>query len=188
MVGIDFTCPECGREHRGTDGSAEAPWPALSFHRPDPYLALSRHRRRHHAEATADLCWFEDHGGARCFVRARLSLPVVGEPVALEYGLWAEVGEEAFLAYQLGWDDPVGGRSFVGRSGNAIPGYDGVEQVPLLVTTAPFPDRPRLRPDSLFAHPLVRDVLRGITRAEAELRIRTFGMGDPSSGLPGIEV
>lgn len=185
MVDIDYRCSVCGQEHVGTDGGEDAPWPALGFSRPDPYVALPRHQRRHHAAATDDLCWIADGRRVRCFVRGCLSLPIIGEPVTLEYGLWAEVSEEAFQDYQLRYEDVEDGGTYVGSPANEIPGYERTGSVPLQIQSRPFPYRPRLRPDSLFDHPLVRDVHRGIPRAEAELRIRAFLLGRDGVAPPG---
>ncbi|MDN6301688.1 MAG: DUF2199 domain-containing protein [Brachybacterium sp.] len=187
MVGIDYRCSACGREHSGTDGGKESPWPALSFQRPDRYVALPRHRRRHHAAATNDLCWIADGQGVRCFVRGCLSLPIIGEDITLEYGLWAEVSEEVFLDYQLHFEDTEGGATYVGAPANEIPGYEGTEVVPLQIECLPFPHRPRLRPDSLHGHLLARDAHSGISRAEAELRIRAFLLGRDGATPPGLE-
>jgi hypothetical protein len=187
MVGIDYRCSACGREHHGTDGGEASPWPALSFRRPDRYVALSRHQRRHHAAATDDLCWIAAGPEVRCFVRGCLSVPIVGEDITLEYGLWVEVSEEVFLDYQLHFEDAEGGALYVGAAANAIPGYEQAEAVPLQIACLPFPHRPRLRPDSLYRHPLVRDVHRGISRAEAELRIRAFLLGRGGAVPPGLD-
>lgn len=185
MVGIDYRCSACGREHHDTDGGEAAPWPALGFRRPDRYVALPRHRRRHHAAATNDLCWIAEGPIVRCFLRGCLSLPIIGEDITLEYGLWAEVSEEVFRDYQLHYEDAEGGMTYVGAPANRIPGYEYTEAVPLQIECQSFPHRPQLRPDSLYAHPLVRDVHRGISRAEAELRIRAFLLGKEGATQPG---
>lgn len=177
MVGIDYHCGVCGREHQGTDGGEANPWPALSFRRPDRYVELPRHARRHHAEATDDLCWLADGTTVRCFLRGCLSVPILGEDITLEYGLWAEVTREVFLDYQLHFEDPGDAATYMGTPANEIPGYEGTQSVPLQIECRPFPHRPQLRPDSLYGHPLVRDAHRGISRVEAELRIRAFLLG-----------
>lgn len=188
MVGIDYRCSACGCEHLDTDGGDASPWPALSFRRPDRYVAIPRHRRRHHAAATNDLCWIADGPVVRCFLRGCLSLPIVGEEgVTLEYGLWAEVSEEVFGDYQLHYEDVEGGIAYMGAPANRIPGYEHTEAVPLQIVCQQFPHRPQLRPDSLYDHPLVRDAHRGISRAEAELRIRAFLLGTNGDVPPGLE-
>lgn len=187
MVGIDYRCGSCGSEHRGTDGREGSPWPALSFRRPDAYVALSRHLRRHHAAATNDLCWIATGQGVRCFLRGCLSVPILGESITLEYGLWVEVSEEVFLDYQLHYEDPEGLGTYVGAPANAIPGYEDTAALPLQILCQPFPHRPQLRPDSLHRHPLSRDVHRGISRAEAELRVRAFLLGGDGAAMPGLE-
>src|SRR5699024_1173091 len=68
----------------------------------------------------------------------------------------------------------------------ALPGYEAAMTVPVLVSTR-GPYRPMITPDSTFDHPLVRDFHGGVTRREAELRIRAFQLQDPLSrhAFPG---
>src|SRR5699024_12548557 len=70
---------------------------------------------------------------------------------------------------------------------NAIPGYEDTAALPPQILCQPFPHRPQLRPDSLHRHPLSRDVHRGSSRAEAELRVRAFLLGRDGTTMPGLE-
>lgn len=173
MAGIDFDCAYCGEHHHGTDGSAASPWPALGFHRPDPYLELDTHARRFHARTTDDLCLIERGEGIDCFLRAILSLPITGEQITLEYGPWAAVSEAGYLDYAEHYEDPAHRELYAGQLATAIPGYEQPFAVPVQVITRGL-ERPLLVPDSTFGHALVRDFYDGISRREAELRIRSM--------------
>lgn len=173
MTGIDYDCAYCGEHHDGTDGSAESPWPALGFRRPDPYLELDTHSRRFHALANNDLCLIDRARGADCFLRAILPIPIKGEEAALEYGPWVQVSGFCYDDYVDNYEDPDHREDYAGQLATAIPGYSGTLSVPAQVCTRGS-QRPLLVPDSTFGHPLVRDFYDGIARTEAELRIRSM--------------
>ncbi|GAA1487354.1 DUF2199 domain-containing protein [Brachybacterium sacelli] len=173
MAGIDFDCAYCGEHHRDTDGSASSPWPALAFRRPDPYLDLDTHARRFHARATDDLCVIDRDRGPDCYVRVTLSIPIRDEEITLEYGPWASVGEGSYLDYVEHYEDPDHREHYAGQLATAIPGYSHPFSVPVQVITRGM-QRPVIVPDSTFGHALVRDFYDGISRTEAELRIRSM--------------
>lgn len=178
MTGIDFDCPCCRKTFRGTDGTSEHPWPALGFRRPDPYLELTL-PELHHADATDDLCWIARPDRTDFFVRAVMTIPIRDDPARqLDYGPWVSIGESDFLAALEHVEDPGHRAVCAGRLATALPDYDEVTAVPVLVRARGLA-RPEIVPDPDFDHPLVRDVQEGITRAEAELRIRAFLLRDP---------
>lgn len=177
MTGIDFDCPCCRTSHRETDGSPLRPWPALAFRRPDPYLDLVP-AHLHHAQATDDLCIIARPDRTECFIRAVMSFPVVQDPVRrLEYGPWVSVSGGDFDNYVAHYEDGAHRATYSGHLATALPGYEAVDTVPVLVRTRGA-YRPMLSPDSTFDHPLVRDFHNGVTREEAELRIRAFLLKD----------
>lgn len=177
MTGIDFDCPCCRTSHRDTDGSRTRPWPALAFRRPDAYLELTPSQLRS-AQSTDDLCLIEGPDRTDCFVRAVMSLPIIQDPVRrLEYGPWISVSGSDFADYVEHYEDDRYRAAYAGHLATALPGYRAVSTVPVLVRTqGRF--RPVISPDSTYDHPLVRDFHDGITRQEAELRIRSFQLRD----------
>lgn len=178
MTGIDFDCAHCGTSYEGTDGTPGHPWPALGFRRPDPFLDLDEAGRRG-AQADDDLCVIHRRERTDCFLRANLSVAVTGEDRFLEYGPWAQVDEACFSDYVHHVDDPLHARTYVGTLATAVPGYREIETVPVRIRTRGL-HRPEIIPDPTFDHLLVRDYYDGITRAEAELRIRSFLLTDAS--------
>lgn len=180
MTGIDFDCPCCRTSHHETDGSPLRPWPALAFRRPDPFLELGPARLRH-AQATDDLCVIQGPERTDCFIRTVMSLPIVQDPVRrLEYGPWVSLNPSDFDDYVEHYEDDYYRASYGGRLATSLPGYDRAMTVPVLVRTR-GPYRPVITPDSTFDHPLVQDFHGGVTRQEAELRIRAFLLKDPMS-------
>lgn len=178
MTGIDFDCPCCRTSHRETDGSPLRPWPALGFRRPDPYLELTPAGLQH-AQATDDLCIIYGPDRTECFIRAVMSLPIVQDPVRrLEYGPWVSVSRGDFDEYIEHYEDATYRAVYSGHLATALPGYEAATTVPVLVRTRGA-YRPVLSPDSTFDHDLVRDFHRGITREEAELRLRASLLTDP---------
>lgn len=180
MTGIDFDCPCCRTSYHGTDGSSLRPWPALAFRRPDPFLDLGPDSQRH-GQATDDLCIISGPERTDCFIRTVMSLPIVQDPVRrLEYGPWVSLEPRDFDDYVEHYEDDHYRTTYSGRLATALPGYDAATTVPVLVSTR-GPYRPMITPDSTFDHPLVRDFHGGVTRQEAELRIRAFQLRDPMS-------
>lgn len=178
MTGIDFTCPCCRITYRDTDGTRDRPWPAIAFRRPDPYLTLTAHELLH-AEATNDMCWIARPDRTDFFVRAVMSMPIRHDPRRrLDYGPWVSLEEPDFLDALDHFEDGDHRAVYAGRLATALPDYRGATAVPVLVRTRGRL-RPLLSPDSTFDHPLVRDALDGISREEAELRIRSFLLRDP---------
>lgn len=177
MTGIDFDCPCCRTSHHDTDGSRLRPWPALAFRRPDAYLELTE-SRRHNAQATDDLCLIRWPDRTDCYIRVVMSLPITQDPVRrLDYGPWVSVSESDFNECLEHYEDDSYRAAYGGHLATALPGYRSVTTVPVLVRTrGRF--RPVISPDSTFDHPLVRDFHDGITRKEAELRIRAFQLRD----------
>lgn len=172
MTGIDFDCPHCGDHFHDTDGTAQSPWPALTFRRPDPYLELTDRERRA-SQADNDLCVIHRSDHTDCFVRVVMSVPIIEQDRTLEYGPWARVSAFSFEDYLRHYERPDHRATYAGHLATAIPGYRDALSVPVQVLTRGLV-RPEIVPDSTFEHPLVRDFYDGITRKEAELRIRSM--------------
>lgn len=173
MTGIDFDCHACAATHLGTDGTRDRPWPVLSFAVPDPVLRLAPHELRD-AEITEDLCWIERREGAEQYVRVSMHVPILDDPERrMEYAPWVSLAEGDVIDILDHLGDDGYRTVYPGRLASALPGYETAGPVPVLVHSR-GDLRPLIGPDPTNESPLGRDLLGGITREEAELRIRAF--------------
>lgn len=175
MAGIEYTCAQCGEGE--PHGHGENEWPALGFARPDAYVSLSEAEKESIAEASNDLCVIAYADQIDRFVRGTMSIPIIGEDRTLEYGPWTSVSEQSFEDYVDHYEDPDHHEHYFGWLATEIPGYEFPEPLALQVITRGL-ERPHLMPDPESDHPLARDVHHGITREEAELRIRSLLLDD----------
>lgn len=166
MTEIDDTCrclcAQCTQE--------PAPYPVIGLWAPDAYFALGPRARR--AAELSDLwCVIDGPAGTTHHLCTWIDVPITDRPgTALTYAPWVRVDGADFDRVLEHWDDPLFRETFVGELSGPIPTY---------------PDEPttvRLRTDGLTTArflpgaggALARDAARGITHAEAELRIRTI--------------
>lgn len=178
MTGIDFDCCSCAVTHRGTDGTRDRPWPVLSFAVPDPLLRLAPHELRD-AEIAEDLCWIDRPEGAEQYVRVSMHVPIREDPERrMEYSPWVALAEEDVIDILDHLGDDAYRTVHPGRLASALPGYGTAGPVPVLVHTRGNL-RPLIGPDPTSESPLGRDLVDGITREEAELRIRAFLLRGP---------
>lgn len=62
--------------------------------------------------------------------------------------------------------------SYFGWLSNQLPDYDDMTKIPTTVYTKTGNDRPEIIPHNDFDHQFVRDYYNGITKQEAERRIK----------------
>lgn len=173
MTGIDFDCDTCAVTHRGTDGTRDRPWPVLAFDLPDPVLDLAPHELRE-AEISDDLCWIDRPVGTEYFARVTLTMPIRDDPERrMEYSPWVALAEQDVLDILAHLGDDAYRTVYPGRLATAMPDYEPAGPVPVLLHSRGHL-RPVIAPEPSCEHPLVRDLVEGITREEAELRIRAF--------------
>lgn len=178
MTGIDFDCHSCAVTHRGTDGTRDRPWPVLSFDLPDPFLELAPHELRE-VEITEDLCWIDRPAGAEYFARVSMHLSIRDDPERrMECSPWVSLAEEDVLDILDHLGDDAYRTVYPGRLASALPGCETAGPVPVLVHSRGNL-RPLIGPDPTSESPLGRDLTGGITREEAELRIRAFLLRGP---------
>lgn len=140
-------CGTCGGEH---DLSEMEP----SYTYPDAYLDMSPEARRLRAMVGTDDCRLRDSDGtaARYFLRVLLPMPVLGEPEACAWGVWAEVSESAFTRTRQLWNDPaqLDEPPFQGTLANALSCYSATLGLPGAVKLS----GPAVVPTFLLAHEL----------------------------------
>ena len=163
---IKYTCTCCGEEHYQ--------WPALTFSSPDNYEALSQADKEATAEIDNDFCIIKHSDQIDRFIRCTLTQEVVDHCEDLEYGLWVSLSEKSFNEYSENFKNENHEMTYFGWLCNDIAGYEFKESIPTTVITRTGNDRPYIVPHKDFDHPFVKDYYNGITKLEAEGRIKAM--------------
>ncbi|MGP9539659.1 DUF2199 domain-containing protein [Brachybacterium sp. AOP43-C2-M15] len=177
MTGIDYDCEGCGRRHEGADGTEANPWPLLEFDGPEAYLRMNPWERVFRARATEEMCLIDNGDTVDCYVTGVLSLPVRDEEARLLYVPWVKLREADYVDLLENWGNLRFRGSYRGTLASVLPGCEHPQAVPVLVT-APGQLPPLIEPDPASGHALVREQREGISRQEAELRIRSMLLED----------
>ncbi|MGO1227794.1 DUF2199 domain-containing protein [Brachybacterium sp. AOP42-C2-15] len=180
MPGIDYDCAGCGHRHEGADGTVANPWPLIEFTRPEAYLRLSPREQLMRARSTDELCLIENGGSIDCYLTGYLSLPVRGEAAMLVFMPWIQVSENDYLDVVEHWEQPQFRGSYLGTLASELPGCEESLSVPVRVIV-PGRMPPLIVPEEFSGHSLVREEQEGISRQEAELRIRSMLLEDPEA-------
>ena len=146
-------CSICGRTHDR--------FGALVMPSPDPWLALTEAQRRG-GLCDSDLCRTPD---GRNFVFAILEMPLVGGPQpAIEFGVWAALGEDDLRRYYETYNDrdqsKIGALS--GTLANEIEGFAGSFGLKATVLPQDRGERPLLKLASAD-HPLAVAQREGVS-------------------------
>lgn len=178
MTGIDFDCVGCGRRHEGTDGTEQRPWPLIEFEGPEAYLRMSPWERLFRSRSTEELCLIDNGRSVDCYLSGFLSLPVRGEQALLVLQPWVRVDERDYLDLVEHWEQPAHRGEYCGTLASRLPGHPDSLSVPVRVT-APGGLPPIIVPETGSDHPLVTEAREGVSRQEAELRLRSMMLEDP---------
>lgn len=181
MRGIDYDCDGCGRRHEGTDGTEDNPWPVIDLARPEAYLRMDPWEQLTRVRSTEELCLIDNGGSVDCFLKGFLSLPVHGDGARLLYSPWVRVSETDYLDLVENWEHPRYRGSYLGTLASELPGHEDSLAVPMRVT-APGRLPPVFVPEPGTDHALVHEESEGISRQEAELRIRSMLLDDEAAG------
>jgi hypothetical protein len=163
---IKYTCNCCGQEHYE--------WPALAFNSPDNYDVLTQTDKDGLGELNDDFCIIRHLDKTDRFIRCTLTQKVIDYCENLEYGLWVSLSEKSFEDYSENFNNEEHKEKYFGWLSNDIPGYEFKSSIPTTVFTRRGNERPEIVPHKDFDHPFVNDYYNGITREEAERRIKTM--------------
>jgi hypothetical protein len=158
------TCPSCGELHHD--------WPALAFSSPFHYNELNDHEKKTTATLDSDFCVIEDGETTDKFIRCTLSQTVNDHCEDLQYGLWVSLSEKSFQDYEDNYNNENHEVTYFGWLCSSIPGYEDTLSIPTTVYTQVGNNRPEIVPHEDFDHPFVKDYYAGISKDEAERRIR----------------
>ena len=161
---IKYKCASCGKFHEG--------WPALAFNAPTAYDVLSESWKEKIGELSTDFCIVRHPEQTDRFIRCTFTLKVVDDCQTLEYGIWVSLSEKSFEDYKANYGNADFETKYFGWFSNDIPEYDNFENIPTTVFTRLNNKRPEIVPHEGTDHPLVKDYYNGITKAEAEKRIK----------------
>jgi hypothetical protein len=163
---IKYSCSCCGQEH--------AEWPALTYISPTNYERLTQADKDNLGKLTSDLCTIHHADQIDRFIRVTMSLKVIDHCEDLEYGLWVSLSEESFNDYSDNYHNENHVASYFGWLCNDLPDYDFNDSIPTTVTTRTGNQRPEIIPHEDFEHAFTKDYYNGITKLEAERRIRAM--------------
>jgi len=162
---IKYICDCCGKEHES--------WPAITYNAPNSYSNLSSEEKEEIAVIDQDFCvikYADDHIDR--FIRVVFIQKVNDHCENLEYGFWVSLSETSFNDYLENFDNENHETQYFGWLSNYIPQYEFSNSIPTTVVTKSGNDRPEIFPHNDFDHPFVKDFYNGITKEEAEKRIR----------------
>ena len=164
MAIIKYICSCCGQEHEE--------WPALSYPSPTPYHLLSEEDKQNIAELNSDFCIIRYPDQIDRFIRCTLTMKVIDHCENLNYGLWSSLSESSYEDYSNNFNNDNHETSYFGWLSNDLPDYNFKKSIPTTVFTRLGNQRPEIVPHEDFDHPFVTDYYNGITKTEAERRIR----------------
>lgn len=163
---IRYKCACCGKQHTS--------WPALAYKAPSEYDQLFEEEKQSIGSLTSDFCIINYGDQTDRFIRVVLNQKVIDHCEDLQYGLWVSLSEASFEDYSGHYKDPNHQTQYFGWLSNNIPEYEFNEFIPCTVVTQVDDRRPVIHPHHDFDHPLVYDYYNGITKEEAEKRIKSM--------------
>jgi len=162
---IKYTCSYCGKEHEE--------WPALVYISPTNYNTLSEDDKKNSGRLDADFCVITHSDQTDKFIRCTLTQKVINHCENLEYGLWVSLSDKSYQDYSDNFNSENYETKYFGWLCNDLPGYDfNKGSIPTTVFTRSGNKRPEIVPHQDFDHPFVKDYYNGITKTEAEMRIK----------------
>jgi hypothetical protein len=187
MTGIEYYCEGCGRVHHPGEGTGTGPdldWPVLNSGLPDPCRELTLHELSSRLVINEDMCIVRGQDHDDIYMHLNLEIPLVDAPGHLVYGPWVGVDHGTFEGIVEHSVPGATQETFIGELATSYPGptdahspQEPAGNTPLGVQIHTHgPERPTITPDPHARHPLVTDFHTGITREEAELRIRSMLM------------
>ncbi len=147
-------------------------WPALAFGTPSPYFELSEKEKKEMAMVSSDFCVIAHPDQTDRFIRTVMYQKVNDHCTDLEYGFWVSLSEKSFLDYYENFDRDDYEATYFGYISNVLPDYPNMLFIPAKVVTRTGGQRPEIFPKEDFDHPFVRDFYQGISKQEAEHRIK----------------
>ncbi len=159
MSKLVYKCPCCERVLTGL--------PALAFGLPDFAAAIAKHEVEGRVSGDDDRCVVDDE---HYFIRATMSVPIIGATETLEFSIWGTVSQDNFDRYQATFHEDHQSRlgTMFSWFASRLPLY---EVSTLSLRGCLFLQDGRKRPvyeiDPSETHQIVTDIRNGITRERA---------------------
>lgn len=163
---LKYICSNCGKEH--------TEWPALTYDSPSNYNNLSEEDKQNMGTLGTDFCTIKHPEQTDKFIRCTLTQKVIEHCEALEYGLWVSLSDNSYQDYSENFKNENRETKYFGWLCNDLPDYEFKESIPTTVFTRLENQRPEIVPFHDFDHPFVKDYNNGITKEEAEKRIKNM--------------
>jgi len=124
------------------------------------------------ARLSTDFCeiYYEDQTDR--FIRVTLTQKVVDACEDLEYGLWVSISEKSYTDYDANFNNQNHETRYFGYLCSNISEYENTLSIPCNVVTKTGNNRPEIFPHQDYNHSFVKDYFNGITKKEAEKRIK----------------
>ncbi|MGI0003612.1 MAG: DUF2199 domain-containing protein, partial [Nitrosopumilaceae archaeon] len=136
------------------------------------YDHLSQNDKEEIAELESDFCIIRHPDQTDRFIRCSLTQEVIDHCEDLEYGHWVSLSEKSYNDYSDNYNNENHETTYFGWLCNDIPGYEFKESIPTTVFTRTGNQRPEIVLHKDFDHPFVKDYYNGISKQEAERRIK----------------
>ena len=148
-------------------------WPAIAFTTPDSYDTMSEEdRKKYVKEISNDFCIIEYEDQTDRFIRCVLFQEVIDHCEDLHYGVWASLSEKSFNDYNKHYHSLDYEATYFGYLSSQFPEYGNNYSIKTNVVYT-GKNRPEVIPHiDQMDIPFVKDYYEGITKAEAERRIK----------------
>ena len=159
---MSYTCSVCNQIHQGP------PW-VWGPNAPDAWVRIVDDAQRAEGELGSDQCVFPETDRARCFVRGRLEIPVLGADESFAWLVWVEVQPNDFFDMSEKWnqEDRETSAPYEGVLANHLSIFENETlSLPVRIHTRPVGERPFI--EIAGEHRLAAEQKNGIS----ELRIQ----------------
>jgi hypothetical protein len=149
---FSFKCAGCGEVHEGG--------PSFGYDAPPEYYNVPETERETRSRINSDLCIIDNED---FFIRATLSVPIIGAEEDFLWGVWVSQSKESFDRYVDTYESDQSGDGSFGWLTVSMPGYAEDIFVHLPVDVFWGPERPEIKIHDDQDHPLAVDQRNGIS-------------------------
>lgn len=153
-------------------GKTPDQWPTIVYAYPDCYDELSLVDKADKVILDSFICSITYLEHTALFVRCAMSQKVIGQVPNLDYEIWIALSDKYFEDYKNNYLNEEHETKYSGSIGNNFLPYQDSKGIPVTVFVNKGNQRPTFTPNINYDHQFTRDFYRGITKLEAEDRIK----------------